>query len=106
MEDHLQTERPDLWVWLTSTTEQWAVVALNGPQARRVLAPLVEGFDLAGAAFPHMSVAECRVAGIPARLFRARFTGELGFEVNVPARHGLALSEALWQAAEPLGGCA
>jgi sarcosine oxidase, subunit alpha len=46
------------------------------------------------------------VAGIPARLFRVSFTGELGFEVIVPARHGLALWEALWQAAEPLGGCA
>ncbi|WP_281825356.1 sarcosine oxidase subunit alpha [Jannaschia rubra] len=95
MEDYLQTEWPDLDVWLTSTTEQWATIALNGPNARRVLEPLVEGQDMSAEAFPHMSVAECRVAGFPARLFRISFTGELGFEINVPARHGLALWEAL-----------
>ncbi|PSK85816.1 sarcosine oxidase subunit alpha [Limimaricola soesokkakensis] len=103
MEDYLQTEWPDLDVWLTSTTEQWATVALNGPKAREVLAGLVEGCDISAEAFPHMSVAECRVAGFPARLFRLSFTGELGFEINVPARHGLALWEALMQAGEPHG---
>ena len=103
MEDYLQTEWPDLRVWLTSTTEQWATVALGGPRARDVLAPLVGGLDLSAEAFPHMSVAECAVAGIPARLFRLSFTGELGFEVNVPARHGLRLWEALMEAGEPHG---
>ncbi|SIT16727.1 sarcosine oxidase subunit alpha [Paracoccus saliphilus] len=98
MEDYLQTEWPDLEVWLTSTTEQWATVALNGPNARKLLEPLVEGQDMSDAAFPHMSVAECRVAGLPARLFRLSFTGELGFEINVPARHGLKLWEALMEA--------
>ncbi|KMK68437.1 sarcosine oxidase subunit alpha [Puniceibacterium sp. IMCC21224] len=95
MEDYLQTEWPDLNVWLTSTTEQWATIALNGPNARNLLAPLVEGLDLSDAAFPHMSIAECTVAGFPARLFRVSFTGELGFEVNVPARNGRALWERL-----------
>ncbi|KKL56079.1 hypothetical protein LCGC14_2248980, partial [marine sediment metagenome] len=102
MEDYLQTEWPDLQVWLTSTTEQWATIALNGPNARKLLAPLVEGFDLSDAAFPHMSVAECKVAGLPARLFRISFTGELGFEINVPARHGRALWERLIAAGAPL----
>jgi sarcosine oxidase subunit alpha len=103
MEDYLQTEWPDLDVWLTSTTEQWAVAALQGPKAREILAPMVEGLDLSDAAFPHMAVAECRVLGFPARLFRVSFTGELGFEVNVPARHGLALWEALWAAGQSHG---
>ncbi|OYU75318.1 MAG: sarcosine oxidase subunit alpha, partial [Burkholderiales bacterium PBB5] len=103
MEDYLQTEWPELNVWLTSTTEQWAVVALQGPKAREVLEPLVEGLDLSDAAFPHMAVAECTVAGFPARLFRVSFTGELGFEVNVPARHGRALWETLWKAGQPHG---
>jgi sarcosine oxidase, subunit alpha len=98
MEDYLQTEWPDLRVWLTSTTEQWATVAINGPNARKLLAPLVEGLDLSDEAFPHMSVAECTVAGFPARLFRISFTGELGFEVNVPARYGRRLWEILWEA--------
>jgi len=105
MEDYLQTEWPQLRVWLTSITEQWATVALNGPNARRVLEPLVEGLDLSAEAFPHMSVADCRVAGLPARLFRISFTGELGFEINVPARHGRALWEALWASGQAYDIC-
>ncbi|WP_372053306.1 sarcosine oxidase subunit alpha (plasmid) [Tistrella mobilis] len=106
MEDYLQTEWPDLKVWLTSTTEHWATIALNGPNARTLLSPFVEGLDISDAAFPHMSVAECRVGGFPARLFRVSFTGELGFEVNVPARHGRALWEMLWAAGQRHGICA
>ncbi len=103
MEDYLQTEWPDLQVWLTSTTEQWATVALQGPNARALLAPFVEGLDISADAFPHMAAAECTVAGFPARLFRVSFTGELGFEVNVPARHGRALWEKLWEAGQAHG---
>jgi len=98
MEDYLQTEWPDLNVWLTSITEQWAVLALQGPNAGKVLAPLLEGLTLGDDTFPHMSVADCTVAGIPARLFRISFTGEVGFEVNVPARYGLKLWNILMEA--------
>ncbi|MGD9507425.1 MAG: sarcosine oxidase subunit alpha [Geminicoccaceae bacterium] len=98
MEDYRQTEWPDLSVWLTSTTEQWCVVALNGPNARKVIAPLVEGIDLSPDKFPHMAVAEGRICGVPTRLFRVSFTGELGFEVNVPARYGRAVWEAIHEA--------
>ncbi len=106
MEDFLQTEWPELDVWLTSTTEQWATIALNGPNARKLLEPLVEGLDISSEAFPHMSVAECTVAGFSARLFRVSFTGELGFEVNVPARYGRALWETLWEAGQQYDICA
>ncbi len=85
MEDYLQTEFPHLNVWLTSATEQWAVIAVQGPKAREIIAPLVEGIDLSNEAFPHMSVREGKICGVPTRLFRMSFTGELGFEVNVPA---------------------
>ncbi len=95
MEDYLQTEWPDLNVWLTSTTEQYAVIALQGPNARRVLEPLVEGIDLSPEAFPHMSIREGTICGVPTRLFRVSFTGELGFEINVPAAFGRALWERL-----------
>jgi len=106
MEDYLQTEFPHLKVWLTSTTEQWAVIAVQGPKAREIIAPLVEGIDLSPDAFPHMSVAEGKICGVPTRLFRVSFTGELGFEVNVPADYGQAVWEAIWAQAEPLGACA
>ena len=91
MEDYLQTEWPFLNVWLTSTTEHWATIAVNGPNSRKLLAPLVDGMSLTDGSFPHMSVAECNVGGIPARLFRVSFTGEMGFEVNVPARNAMDL---------------
>src|SRR6476469_9274676 len=82
MEDYLQTEFTDLNVWLTSTTEQWAVIAVQGPNARKALETLVEGVDMSAGAMPHMSVRERTILGVPMRLFRVSFTGELGFEVN------------------------
>ncbi len=106
MEDYLQTEWPDLRVWLTSVTEQWAVLAVQGPRAREVLAPLVDGLDVQASAMPHMSVVTGSILGIPMRLFRVSFTGELGFEVNVPAGHAHAAWEAVHARVEALGGCA
>jgi sarcosine oxidase subunit alpha len=102
MEDYLQTEWSDLSVWLTSTTEQWAVIAVQGPAARAVLGGLVD-VDLSAAALPHMGVAVGRILGVPMRLFRVSFTGELGFEVNVPADFGAAVWEAIWEAGQPHG---
>lgn len=106
MEDYLQTEFPHLDVWLTSTTEQWAVIAVQGPKAREIIEPLLEGIDLSAEAFPHMSVVEGKIAGVPTRLFRMTFAGELGFEVNVPADYGQSVMEAIWERAGPLGACA
>jgi sarcosine oxidase, subunit alpha len=83
MEDYLQTEFPTMRVWLTSITEQWAVIALQGPRAATALALYLDGIDLT--TMPHMSVREGQFAGGPTRLFRVSFTGELGFEINLPA---------------------
>lgn len=106
MEDYLQTEFPHLKVWLTSTSEQWAVIAVQGPKSRDIIAPLVEGIDLSDAAMPHMSVREGRICGVPTRLFRMSFSGERGFEVNVPADYGEAVWEALWADGQKHGACA
>jgi sarcosine oxidase subunit alpha len=103
MEDYLQTEFPELRVWLTSTTEEWAVIAVNGPLARRIVAPLTQDIDLSGEAFPHMSFATGRVCGFPARVFRVSFTGELGFELNVPADAGAEVWDAIQQSGEQHG---
>jgi len=103
MEDYLQTEWPHLDVWLTPTTEQWAVIAVQGPNARRVLQPLCPDIDISAEAMPHMSVRKGPVCGVPARLFRVSFTGELGFEINVPAGHGRAVWEAVFEAGAPFG---
>jgi sarcosine oxidase, subunit alpha len=93
MEDYLQTEFPQLRVWLTSATEQWAVIAVQGPLSRDTIAPLVQAIDLSG--MPHMSVREGRICDVPMRLFRVSFTGEPGYEINVPANYGHAVWEAL-----------
>ena len=100
MEDYLQTEWPDLSVWLTSITEQWSVIAVQGPNSRRVLEKLVTGVDFSAKAMPHMSVARGRICDVPMLLFRVSFTGELGFEVNVPADFGLAVWEAIYAAGQ------
>jgi len=103
MEDYLQTEFPHWKVWLTSTSEQWAVIAVNGPKAREIIEPLVEDIDMSNEAFPHMGVREGKICGVPTRLMRMSFTGETGFEINVPGDYGEAVWEALWQRGEPMG---
>ena len=103
MEDYLQTEWPTLNVWLTSTSEQWAVIAVQGPRAREVIAPLVLDIDLSSAALPHMAVARGRICGAPLILFRVSFTGELGFELNVPADYGREVWEAVYAAGRSRG---
>jgi sarcosine oxidase subunit alpha len=103
MEDYLQTEWTDLSAWITSTTEQWAVVAVQGPKARDVLAKLVTGIDLSPAAVPHMAIANGEICGVPLMLFRVSFSGELGFEVNVPADYGTMVWEAIHAAGQEFG---
>jgi sarcosine oxidase, subunit alpha len=103
MEDYLQTEWPDLEVWLTSTTEQWAVIAVQGPNARKVIEPLVSGIDASSSAMPHMSMREGHICGVPTRLFRVSFTGELGYEINIPADYGRAVWEAVFAAGSAYG---
>ena len=100
MEDYFQTEFPELRVWLTSITEQWAAIAVQGPHAKSVLAPLIAGVepDLAP-----MRVREGSICGVPMRLFTVSFTGEPGFEVNVPADHAEAVWNAIVAAGEAFG---
>ena len=95
LERILQVERPDWQVLITPLTTQWANATVCGPLAREVLLAAGTDIDLDPAALPFMSMREGRVAGLAARVFRVSFTGELSFEVNVPARNGLALWESL-----------
>lgn len=103
MEDYLQTEWADLDVWLTSITEEWGVIALQGPKARDILAPLVDGLDISAQALPHMALKEGTIGGVPMRLFRVSFTGEVGFEINVPSGRMREVWDRIWQAGKPQG---
>ena len=93
LEDLLQTEWQDLKVHLTSVTEQWATMALNGPNARKVLQAVTDE-DVSAGALGHMGWMSATIAGVEGRIFRISFTGESAFEVNVPADYGLHV----WQA--------
>jgi sarcosine oxidase, subunit alpha len=94
LEEWLQTEWPQLRVWLTSVTEQWATVAVVGPDSRALLQRLTD-IPLDVESFPFMAIREGEVAGIPARVCRVSFSGELAYEVNVDGRRGLELWEAV-----------
>ncbi len=95
LEEYLQTEWPDLRVFLTSVTEQWATVTVSGPKARAVMEKLCTDIDFSPAAFPFMTVENAAVAAIPARIFRISFTGELTYEINVPWNRGASLWQAI-----------
>jgi sarcosine oxidase, subunit alpha len=103
LEEWLQTEWPDLRVHATSVTDQWAAVAVVGPGSREVMRVLAPSLDLSAEAFPFLTVRDATVAGMPARVFRISFTGELTYEINVPAWYGLALWQAVAEAGRPQG---
>ena len=104
IEEWLQTEWPQMKVYATSVTEQWAVISLSGPNSRALLNTLTDT-PLDDDAFPFMSMQEMTVAGLPARVFRISFTGGLGFEINVPARFGLSLWNRLMEAGTDFDLC-
>ena len=103
LEDYLQTEWPDLKVWLTTTTEQWAVCAVCGPNAQKIVEQVVDGIDLTPETFPFMTWRDGKAGGVPVRVFRVSFTGEISYEINIPATYGLWLWERLIDAGEPHG---
>ena len=103
LEEWLQTEWPDLEVYCTSVTEQWAALAVVGPEAREVLRAAGTDLDLANEALPHLAFKEGKVAGMPARVFRISFSGEIAYEINVPWGYGRALWDALWAAGQTFG---
>jgi sarcosine oxidase subunit alpha len=106
MEEWLQTEWPHLDVYAASVTEHWATIPLVGPRSRDVLAELAPELDVSNEAFEFMSWRDTVLdvgAGIPARVCRISFSGELAYEINVNAWYGLALWEALMAAGERFG---
>ncbi|WNJ90013.1 sarcosine oxidase subunit alpha family protein [Bosea sp. 685] len=99
---------PSLDVRMVSVSEQWAQAAIAGPKAREVLQGVVDPqHDISNEAFPYLAAREVTVGGgIPARLFRISFSGELAYELAVPADYGDAMMRALMAAGEPHGICA
>ncbi|WP_321865759.1 sarcosine oxidase subunit alpha family protein [Paraburkholderia tropica] len=98
LERWLQTEWPDMKVRLASVTDHWATFAVVGPKSRKVLQKICGDIDFENAAFPFMSYRNGTVAGVKSRVMRISFSGELAYEVNVPANAGRAVWEALMAA--------
>ena len=104
LEEWSQTEWPELDVVFTSVTEQYTTVAVVGPKSRAVIAKLAPDLDVSNEAFPFMAFRETVLAsGIPARICRISFSGELAFEINVSSWYGLSVWEAVAEAGAEVG---
>lgn len=103
LEEWRQCEWPDFEVFVSPVTTQWATFAVAGPRARQLLARFRTDIAFDWRSMPHMSLREGRFAGVPARLYRVSFSGELGYEINVPARYGAALWSELLKAGTDFG---
>ena len=102
MEEWLQTEWWDWNVYVANLTEQYAQVGVVGPKARDVLEKL-GGLDVSKEALGFMEYAEGRLGAFDVRVFRISFSGELSYEIAVPAGQGLAFWQALCAAGEEFG---
>ncbi|MGB2294462.1 MAG: 2Fe-2S iron-sulfur cluster-binding protein [Candidatus Puniceispirillum sp.] len=103
MEYVLQVECPDWQVWITPITSQWCNATICGPKAREVMAALGINIDISAEAFPFMGIREAVVAGIPARICRVSFTGEVSFEISIWPRHAETMWLRIMEAGEPFG---
>ena len=93
LEDYLQTEWPELDVYLTSVTDHFATATVGGPNSKKILNKLIPDLDFSDENFPHMSFKEAMIGKIKCRIMRISFTGELSYEINVQANYGKSLWE-------------
>lgn len=107
LEELLQLRWPELKVHVTSVSDQWAGVSVAGPKTRDAIAACLEDPEAISAeSLPFMGVRETRLkSGIKCLIARISFSGELAYELYVPAKQGEAMIDLLWAASEPLGGC-
>jgi sarcosine oxidase subunit alpha len=91
LEDYLQTEWPELEVYLTSVTDHYATASVCGPNSKKILNKLIPDLDLSDENFPHMSFKEAQIGKIECRVMRISFTGEHSYEINVQANYGKSL---------------
>jgi sarcosine oxidase subunit alpha len=99
LEDWLQTEWPELKVYLTSVTEQFATISINGPYSSQLMKKLCSNHDFSKENFPHMSFQNMKIDGVDCRVMRISFTGEMCYEINVSSSY----AKALWAKCFELG---
>ncbi|SIO72038.1 sarcosine oxidase subunit alpha [Burkholderia sp. GAS332] len=100
LEEHLQCEWPELRVHINNVTTQWANVTLSGPKARQVLQQFESDIDFSAESFPHMHFRTGKLTGVPVRILRASFTGEVTFEVSIASRYAKSLWDHIAKAGQ------
>ena len=98
LEDFLQTEWPELDVFLTSITDHFATVSVCGPNSRKILNKIIPNLDLSDENFPHMSCKHAHIGKIKCRVMRISFTGEHSYEINIQANYGKSVWEKCMEA--------
>ncbi len=93
LEDYLQTEWPELDVYLTSVTDHFATISVCGPRSKEIIKKVIPNLDLSDENFPHMSFKNSKIGNIKCRVMRISFTGEQSFEINIQANYGKAVWE-------------
>ncbi len=103
LEYYLQIVWPELNVNVVSTTEQWAGAAIAGPKSRDMLSKLYPDLDVSNDALPFMGYKEADFFGVPSRIFRISFSGELAYEINVKSDHGMFMWEKMMDVGKEFG---
>ncbi|MDA9177562.1 sarcosine oxidase subunit alpha family protein [Candidatus Pelagibacter sp.] len=93
LEDYLQTEWPELDVYLTSVTDHFATVSVCGPNSKKIVSSVIPDLDFSDENFPHMSFKEAKIGKINCRVMRISFTGEQSYEINIQANYGKSMWE-------------
>ena len=99
----LQTQWTDLKVHVTSLTDEWGGMAVSGPKSRQALEAAFPGVDVSNEALPYMGSLDFKFETVPIRLLRLSFSGELAYELHLPADYAIGLWEHVLSAAAPLG---
>ena len=97
LEYYLQLVWPELNVNVVSTTEQWAGAAIAGPNSRKLLMKLFPNLDVSNEGLPFMGYKEADLFGVPAKIYRISFSGELAYEINVESDNGYFMWEKIME---------
>ena len=99
LEDYLQTEWPELDVYLTSVTDHYATVSVCGPNSKKIVSQLIPDLDFSDENFSHMSFKNAKIGKIKCRVMRISFTGEHSYEINIQANYG----KSVWEKCMEIG---
>ncbi len=99
LEDYLQTEWPELDVYLTSVTDHFATISVCGPNSKKIISNVIPDLDLSDENFPHMSFKNTKIGKINCRVMRISFTGEHSYEINIQASY----ANSVWEKCMEVG---